>query len=603
MVRNPALRLALDELIGDGFAGGGGASLALEQALGRKVDIAINHDPEAVAMHKANHPDTEHYIEDIYDVDPVAVCKGRRPGVMWFSPDCTEHSRCKNGSIKRDRKVRCLANVIHVWAGSVRPRVIIVENVLEFEDWGPLDEDDKIDALRKGEYFKFWWRRMEHMGYRGEMRYLKACDYGAPTSRERLYIVWRCDGAEIGWPDVSHGPSGYEPYRTAAECIDYSLPCPSIFMTQEEASELYRQTGIRCNRPLSDNTMKRIGTGMWKHVLDAEKPFLIPTTHPGDLRTYDIEDPFRTVTAANRGEFAYVSPYLTPYYGQGGAHDCREAMRTSTTRARFGLAAPFIVPAKTWGGGGNNARSLEQVFRTVTCSKRGEYGIVAPTLVQTGYGERPGQAPRTLDLHKPLGTAVSAGQKHGLVAAFLTKEFSARAGGWNGGQDIADPFSTVTRRDHHRLALGHLVKFRGTSDAHLAASGLSSHDPLPTVTSGGLHFGEVRALLSRFGDVPAGDCVVMNIGGEQWAISDIGFRMLVARELFRAQGFPDSYIIDPLFDYVYVSKKGKRRVVTKPLTETAQIDKCGNSVSPPIARGIIAANFPLTARDVAPVAA
>ena len=551
MARNPVLRLAFDELVCDGFAGGGGASLGLEAALGRKVDIAINHDPEAIAMHRANHPDTEHYIEDIHDVDPRVVCRGKRPGVMWFSPDCTEHSRAKNGSIKRDRKVRCLANIILTWGAAVRPRVIIVENVLEFEDWGPLDDDDKIDKLRKGEYFKFWWRRFEHMGYRGEMRYLKACEYGAPTSRERLYIVWRCDGGEIGWPDVSHGPKGYTPYRTAAECIDYSLPCPSIFMSADEARDLYQKTGIRCNRPLSDNTLRRIGTGMWKYVLGAEKPFVIPTTHPNDQRTYDIDEPFRTITAANRGAFGYVETML------------------------------------------------------------------APTLVQTGYGERPGQAPRCLDLHKPLGTIISGGTggngKHALVAAFMTKEFSQRGtGGWNGGQPITHPMGAVTTRDHHRLAVGHLVKFRGTSDAHVAASAFSPLDPLGTISANGNHFGEVRAFLSRYNGQSVGqdlrepigtlDCndryAIVYVGGEAWAISDIGFRMLAPRELFRAQGFPDSYIIDPLFTYRYVSKTGRVRTVVKPLTETAQVDKCGNSVSPPMAYKIARANFPLTAAEV-----
>lgn len=589
MVRNPVLRLAHDEIIGDGFAGGGGASLGLELALGKHVDIAINHDPEALAMHKANHPTTDHYCEDIYDVDPRSVCDGRKVGVMWFSPDCTEHSRAKNGAIKRDRKVRCLANVILTWAASVRPRVIVVENVLEFEDWGPLDDEDKIDKLRKGEYFKFWWRRFEHMGYRGEMRYLKACDYGAPTSRERLYIVWRCDGGEIGWPDVSHGPKGYEPYHTAAECIDYSLPCPSIFMDENDARELYAETGIRCNRPLSDNTLARIGTGMWKHVLNEADPFVVPFYGEGEggkVRRHEVTDPLPTITTARR----------------------------------FGLVSPFVVPAKTWGGGGNESRSIERPMRTITCSKRGEFGIVAPSLVQTGYGERPGQSPRCLDIGKPLGTIVSGGTggngKHGLVAAYLTKEFSNRpTGGWAGSQDIAAPFGSVTTRDHHRLALGHLVKFRGTSSSHLGASGLDPRTPLPTVSAGGQHFGEVRAFLSRFNGQSVGqdlrkpigtlDCndryAIVYVGGEAWAISDIGFRMLVPRELFLAQGFPPGYVIDPMFDYVYTSKSGKQRTVRKPLTQTAQIDKCGNSVSPPVARGIIAANFPITARNAQPI--
>jgi DNA (cytosine-5)-methyltransferase 1 len=228
--------------------------------------------------------------------------------------------------------------------------VIVLECVEELLDWGPLDDDDRIDKRRRGEYWDLWWRGLEHMGYSLELRIISACDHGAPTSRKRLYVVARCDGGEIGWPNVSHGPHGYEPYRTAAECIDYSEPCPSIFMSAMEAHSLYKQTGIKCKRPLVENTMRRIGTGLWKHVIDSQDPFIIPLTHckpgsnePDGSRTYDINEPFRTVTAANRGEMGFIAPVVSSFYGNGKAHDIRTPMRTATTRDRFGFIAPTLV--------------------------------------------------------------------------------------------------------------------------------------------------------------------------------------------------------------------------------------------------------------------
>lgn len=590
-MRPPLLRLHADELIIDSFAGGGGASLGIELALGRSPDIAINHDAEAIAMHKANHPDTQHYIEDIYDVDPVSVCQGRPVGLAWFSPDCSEHSKAKNGSIVRDKKVRCLANIVHTWAASVRPRVILLENVEEFALWGPLDGENKIDKLRKGEYFQFWWRRLVDMGYQLSMRILKACDYGAPTSRKRLFIIARCDGIdpETCWPLATHGPDKPQPWRTAAECIDYSLPCPSIFMDAAQAKEFKAATGITCKRPLCDKTMQRIRRGIWKYVIGAARPFLVPTNHGGvgrnDQRVYDTDEPMRTVTCAHRGE--------------------------------VGLVSPFVVPCKTWGGGGNEPRSVELPHRTITCSKRGEFALVAPTLIQTGYGERAGQAPRCLDLGKPLGTIIAGGNgngngKHALVAAFLEKGYSQReTGGWNGGQPLTAPMGSVTCRDHHHLVAGHMVKLRGTSDQHMNASSLPYDAPVPTISANGNHIGEVRAFLTSYhgakhedGDgrgasldmpLPTQDTSnrygMVTVDGEEYQIVDIGFRMLEPRELFRAQGFPDSYIIDPIVERT--DKRG--RLIVGPLTATAQVEKCGNSVCPPIASALARSVFGLAA--------
>lgn len=576
-MRNPEIRLHHDELIIDCFAGGGGASLGIEQALGRSPDIAINHDAEALVMHRANHPLTTHYHEDVYDVDPCAVCQGRPVGLAWFSPDCTHHSKARNGAIKRDKRVRCLANVVHNWARAVRPRIILLECVEELADWGPLDEDGMIVRHRRGESFQLWWKRLEHMGYQVSMRMLRACDYGAPTSRKRLFIIARCDGIdpETCWPEPTHGPGRDLPHRTAAECIDYGLPCPSIFMSKSEARAFTKATGIRCKRPLVDKTMQRIRRGIFKFVLGCAKPFTIRLTGD-DPRVYDIDQPMRTVTAADRGEFAFV--------------------------------APLVTPVKTWGGGGNDAAPADRPMRTITTSKRGEYAVVAPTLIQTGYGERPGQAPRCLDIHQPLGTIIAGGGgngngKHALVAAYLYKGFSDdnRGGGFTGGQDLRKPTGAVTCRDHHQLAVSHLVKFRGTSESHVDASSRSAESPLPTISAGGYHFAEVRAFLTNYHGakresdgrgtdlglpVPTLDTSnrfgLVTIEGEDYQIADIGMRMLEPRELYRAQGFPDSYIIDPIIAV-------KRNGAVKRLSKTGQVEKCGNSVPPPIARAIVLA--------------
>ncbi|MNX49187.1 Modification methylase BspRI [compost metagenome] len=500
-MRRPLLQIHADELIVDSFAGGGGASLGIEMALGRSPDIAVNHDPEAIAMHAANHPTTRHYCESVWDVRPKVVTGGRPVGLAWFSPDCKHFSKAKGGK-PVDKAIRGLAWVVIRWARDVRPRVIILENVEEFQTWGPLGEDGRPCPARKGMTFHRWLRELRGLGYQVEYRELRACDYGAPTTRKRLFLIARCDGQPIVWPEPTHGPGRAHQYRTAAECIDWSLPTPSIFERE---------------RPLAENTMRRIARGLKRYVLDAAEPFIIPLTHQGDSRTYSIHDPMRTVTGANRGEHALISP----------------------------------------------------------------------TLIQTGYGEREGQAPRSLDIHQPLGTVVAGGAKHALVTAFLAKHYGGNEGP---GTQLTLPMDTITTVDHHALVASHLVKLRGGLDTHhTTAQGLET--PVPTITAGGTHLAEVRAFLIKYygkGEsaqlklpmhtVTTHDTFgLVMVHGEEYAIADIGMRMLAPRELFRAQGFPDTYLI--AIDY-----KGK------PLSATAQVRMCGNSVSPYHAAAIVAAN-------------
>jgi len=462
-------------MIIDSFAGGGGASTGIELALGRSPDVAVNHDDEAVAMHQANHPSTRHLCGNVWDYDPVAVCGGRDVELAWFSPTCTHFSRAKGGPL-RDAKIRSLAWVVIRWARAARPRVIILENVPEFATWCPLTAEGMPCPKRRGKTFRAWLSQLERAGYAIESRELRACDYGAPTTRKRLFIIARSDGQPIVWPTPTHGPGRAQPWRTAAECIDWSLPCPSIFER---------------SRPLADKTLRRIARGIRRFVLDSPSPFIVPTAHAGDDRVHSIEEPLRTITA----------------------------------------------------------------------QRRGDHALVAPTLIQTGYGEREGQEPRSLDLHEPLGTVVAGGAKHALVAAFLAKHYGGHEAT---GSSLAKSVDTITTQDHHALV---------------------------TAATVGDHREEVRAFLSQYNGTSTGQSAQLPIGtvttrdrfglvtvhGVDYEIADIGMRMLAPRELFRAQGFPDSYVIDPIVDRA-------------PLTKTAQIRMCGNSVCPPIAAALVRAN-------------
>ena len=475
--RPPVLRVHLgDEVVADNFAGGGGASSGIELAIGRSPDLAVNHDPEAIAMHAANHPTTHHHLTSVWEVDPVKACGGRPVALAWFSPDCKHHSKAKGGK-PREQKIRGLAWVAVRWAHKVAPRVIALENVEEFQYWGPLLANGKPCPKRKGKTFRAFVRKLERLGYVVEWRLLRACDYGAPTSRRRLFLVARRDGRPIRWPEPTHGPARPRPHRTAAEIIDWSIHCPSIF---DRA------------KPLADATMRRIARGVRKFVLDAGRPFVVPyygERRDGESRAKSVDAPLPTQTTANR----------------------------------FALAIPYLV--------------------------------------HRSNGERPGQAPRIYDPHRPIGTIVAQGQKHALCTAFLARHYGDRpTGGWAGGAPLDRPIPTITTRDHHALVAAFLVRYNGTGDAE------SADRPLGTLTT-----------RDRYG------LVTVTIDGEEYVIVDIGMRMLTPRELFRAQGFPDDYEIAP------VGPKGKR------LTKTAQVRMCGNSVPPVMAEAVVRAALELEA--------
>lgn len=507
------------ELIIDNFAGGGGTSTGLEAAFGRPVDIAINHDPEAIAMHRINHPDTEHLCESVWEVDPIEVTKNQPVGVVWLSPDCKHFSKAK-GSVPVDKRIRGLAWVALRWAAKCRPRIIMLENVEEFKTWGPIGEDGRPCKDRKGQTFNSFLRALRRQGYAVEYRELRACDYGTPTIRKRFFLIARRDGLPIVWPKATHGdPESKEvkkgkllPWQTAAECIDWSTPTPSIFDTEAQIKEKY---GIRAVRPLADNTCKRITAGVMRYVVNNPSPFIVQyhsAKRDGDDRTADINKPIPTQTTENR--FGLTVPYVTKLKGTNLGHGANEPVHTITA-------------------GGNH------------------FGLVAPVLTECANTS----SPRCMPANEPLRTicAQIKGGHHALIAPFIAKNYTGVI-----GSDITEPLHTVTATDHNSLVSAFLTAYYGNEK-----NGQSVKEPIRTIVS-----------KERFG--------LVTVEGIDYQIVDIGFRMLQPRELFRAQGFGDDYIIDKGID-----EHGK----TMKLTKTAQTRMVGNSVCPPLAQALVMANF------------
>lgn len=534
------------ELVIDNFAGGGGASTGIEAAIGRPVDIAINHDPKAIAMHAANHPGTHHLCENVWKVDIGKVVDGRPVGLCWFSPDCKHFSKAKGGKPVAKR-IRGLAWVALKWAGIAKPRIIVIENVEEFQQWGPL-VDGRPCPRRKGMTFKRWVTQLRNLGYVVDWRELRACDYGAPTIRKRLFVIARRDGQPICWPERTHG-KGLSPYRTAAECIDWNLRCSSIFLTRKEG----RAIGV--NRPLADATMRRIAKGVERYVIGAAKPFIVNITHTGEGRVESVDEPLRTVTGANRGEKALVFPFIERQFGNSAGNSASSPLGTTTA-----------------GGGGKSA-------------------LVAAFL-GTYYGaNRPG-GDRTATVEEPLRTQPTE-NRHALVAAFL-----AQHNGGVVGHPAERPLSTITLRGTQQaLVTSHLMKLRGT-----CRDGQRVDQPAPTVTGEGKHIAEVRAFLLKYYGTPQDPRLdeplhsvttkhrfgLVTVHGEDYEIVDIGMRMLTPRELFRAQGFPEGYIIDGGRD-VCNAQGSLLGGEWLELTKTVQVRMCGNSVAPPAAEAIVRA--------------
>lgn len=536
------------ELIIDNFAGGGGASTGIESAIGRSVDIAINHDPAAIAMHTANHPTTEHYCESVWDVDPRKVTWDRPVGLCWLSPDCKHFSKAKGGK-PVEKKIRGLAWVAVRWAATVRPRVIILENVEEFKTWGPLLKNGKPDPKQKGRTFNCFVNALRRHGYQVEWRELRACDYGAPTIRKRLFLIARCDGRPIVWPQPTHGdPKSapvksrrLKPWRTAAEIIDWSLTCPSIFERK---------------RPLADNTMRRIARGMMKFVIDDPQPFIVKVNHHGtEFRGQTLDKPVQTITAKNG--WGVAVPHITKFHNTTIGHSINEPLHTITA-------------------GGDSKRPAGAPHAM---------GMVTAFLAQY-HSETAHSGVRGQSLDEPIMT-LDTSNRYGLVAAFLAKHYG---GGYTGpGSPMDAPVPTVTTVDHNALVTSHLMILRNNQ------FGQKVTQPIPTVTAGGGHVGEVRAFLTQYNGSSIGQrvdkplntisthdrfgLVIVRIKGQDYVIVDIGMRMLEPHELFAAQGFPGEYIINRDIDGSIYPK-------------SAQVARCGNSVPPPFAEHLVRANLP-----------
>ena len=551
----------------DNFAGGGGASTGIELAIGRNVDIAINHDPDAIAMHRANHPNTKHYCEDVWEVDPVEACNGKPVTLAWFSPDCKHFSRAKGGK-PADKNIRGLAWVAVKWAYLVRPSVIMLENVPEIQTWGPLGKDNRPIKERAGETFDgfikalstgistdhpafpemcealsiSWESEMamalvKGLGYDIQFRTLRSCDYGAPTTRQRFYMIARCDGRKIVWPKPTHGQKNSadvksgkkKPYHTAAECIDWSIPAQSIFER---------------DRPLAENTLRRIARGIRRFVIDNPEPFIVTVNHGGDnFRGQSINEPLQTVTAKHG----------------------------------YGIVTPTIMCNNE----NNVGARVDSPLPTVTTGNRNF--LVAPTLIQY-HSETSKEEVRGQEVDQPIMT-IDTAPRYALSCAHIMKNYG---GGYTGaGSKVDAPLDTVTATDHNSLVTAHIMTMRNLMD------GQPVDEPLGTITAGTTHHLEVQAfLLKYYGNGTANSVnepldtvtardrfALVTIHGEEYIITDIRMRMLQPRELFNAQGFPEDYIIDHDAD-------------GKVYPKVKQVARCGNAVTPPVPAALVRANLP-----------
>lgn len=583
------------ELIVDNFAGGGGASTGIELATGYSVDIAINHDPEAIKMHKANHPYTKHYCEDVWQVDPVEACKGYPVGLAWFSPDCKHFSKAKGGKPK-DKFIRGLAWVACRWAGLVRPRVIMLENVEEFKTWGPLNRGHHPIKSKQGKTFEKFVQQLTDLGYEVQFKELVAADYGAPTMRKRFFMIARCDGKPIVWPEPTHAPADSEkvksgllkPYVGAYTQLDFSLPCPSIFDTSEEIKEKY---GIRAVRPLAPKTMERIARGLKKFVLDNAEPFTVQVNHSGAKSNYckSSNEPLSTITGKHG--FGIVEPYMVQI-GQTGftadrSKDVREPLTTIVSKNEHCLIEPKLAPIidKAYGGNYTGGGSqIDEPIDTITTVDHNR--LVEATLAPCIMCNNENNVGANVE--SPLPT-ITTGNRNFVVAPTLIQYHSETAQREVRGQSIEDPIMTVDGSNRYGLVTSFLSKF------YKSGTGQDIREPLGTVTAnaGGGHFGEVRAFLIKYygqgtgqdlqeplDTVPTHDRFgLVTIEGVDYQIVDIGLRMLEPRELYGCQGFPADYIID--HDYT-----GK----TYPRSE--QVRRCGNAVCPPIPAALVRANLP-----------
>lgn len=645
-------RTVADVVSVDLFAGGGGASLGILWATGRAPIVAVNHCEHAVKIHELNHPTTTHYREAVADVNPRLACRGYHIDLVHLSPDCTDFSRAK-GAAPRSTGRRHLADAALDWARDVGPDVFTLENVPEFQQWGPLHPDDHPNPKlrgqpiksRRGECFKRWCEALRAFGYTVEWRELVCADYGSPTTRKRFFLVARCDGEPIVWPEKTFGEGTGRPWRMVADCIDWSLAACSIFATPEEArawAKAHQHQGWKRppRRPLAEKTQRRIAEGMMRYVLSSKRrPFLVCLTHGG--RVEDLQEPAHTITAAHRGERAVVEPSLAPVgapfldkmYGSalagqtveqpsptitggcGGGHSAvvtpvlvrahakgsdREGSAagvvpggqpapTFTATQEWAVSAPVLVQiTQQQSEARHKVRGVDEPVATIV--GQAEHALVSVGLINTRNGERVGQTPRVLDLERPMGTITGQGSQGALFAAWLAKHYGGMV-----GHGLDQPIGTITGTDHHapvevelaepavpllgraRAVAAFLIKYHGQGGQWAPCD-----EPLHTVDATA-RFSVVQVELRRwmvdgrdggfYGvEIDGETYIAVVIDGVAYIVVDITMRMLRARELARATGFPDSYV---LFG-----------------TEEEQIERIGNAVPPHVMEALVRAQFP-----------
>lgn len=620
-----------DYCIVDSFAGGGGASTGIEMATGHPVDVAINHNEAAIMMHRRNHPFTEHYIEDVWQVEPEDAVRGRHVRLAWFSPDCKHFSRAK-GKALVDKKIRGLAWVVLKWAAKVRPDVIMLENVPEFVTWGPVRKGKPVKS-KAGQTYRKWYKQLEDLGYKIETREICAADLGAPTIRTRFHLIARCDGRPIVFPEPTHAPrdsaavkSGLlKPWRAAAEVIDFSAPCPSIFESKETIKEQY---GLTVKRPLKPNTLQRIARGLDKFVIKSAEPFIVPRGY-GEKegqkpRVHDINEPLSTVVGSTKqylcdplltpyhmhnhqnaagtsmndpvntitgtGSQMVIEPKVTPFICQqkfdNAAQDIKNPLSTVTAVGSHEVAEPILSPYVMSNNTGNACHGMDEPVPTITTGDRNF--VIAPSLIQY-HSEQSKKEVRGQRVDAALNT-VDGSNRYGLSAAWLTQYFS----GDGHYHSVEKPLATITTMEREGVTCAHLAHFKGKD------KGQNPLDPLMTVTARDGQFADIRTMLVKWDgrtdlgywsevrkllntycdyDIKDDEILLLNIRGIWYYISDIGLRMLAPRELYDAMGFPHDYIID-------------RDVKGNPISRGDQVARCGNAVCPAVAEALVRANLP-----------
>ena len=614
------------EIIVDNFAGGGGASTGIELALGRSVDEALNHDPKALAMHRINHPQTRHHCEDIRAADPIKIANGRPVGLAWFSPDCKHFSKAKGGK-PLDKKVRGLAWVVIHWVNKVAPRIIILENVEEFQTWGPVDENGKVKKAHSGLFFKCFVGALRRRGYAVEFKELRAHDFGTPTIRKRFFLVARRDGRPIVWPEPTHGPGLAKKHRPVAECIDFSLPCPSIFLTREQGRK------VKAKRPLAPATLKRIARGIEKFVLKSAEPFIVCLTHQGGDRVESISEPAKTITAAHNGEKAFVqvkTGCLTRYNVGAVGCDLNKPINAICVRSKNGgtdggNGFGFVeckAAIMTYGQHGGHNRAADEPSHTICANRKDTNQIIechlASAHITTLRNNEIGHPASS-----PISTITSSGAHHALTCCYVVQQNLGAV-----GRASDKPLSTLTSTGSQQQLVSCALAVNTTGHAPQSAD-----SPAATITTGGQQMLLSAALVPYYGSEKDGQeatapCRTLTtkdrfavsetylevepltpqkmkkaravakwlraqgvkIDGEFAMIGcliiwDIGLRMLKPRECYLAQGFPETYVID----------KGVSVDELTPnflnLTCAEQMRMCGNSVCPPMSKALVCANF------------